>query len=71
TRFGLNARFYNKITDKRLVFVTLEGTWGNGLDVDSLVELGGDTGLRGYPLRYQTGESKVLVTAEQRYFTDW
>jgi outer membrane protein assembly factor BamA len=71
TRFGLNARFYNKITDKRLVFVTLEGTWGNDLDIDSLVELGGDTGLRGYPLRYQTGESKVLVTAEQRYFTDW
>jgi outer membrane protein assembly factor BamA len=71
TRFGFNARFYNKITDKRLVFLTLEGIWGNDLDLDNLVELGGDTGLRGYPLRYQTGESKVLVTAEQRYFTDW
>jgi len=71
TRLGINTRFYNRITDKRLVFVTLEGTWGNDLDLDNLVELGGDTGLRGYPLRYQTGESKILVTAEQRYFTDW
>lgn len=71
TRFDVSARFYNRITDKRLVFLTLEGTWGNDLDIDSLVELGGDTGLRGYPLRYQTGESKLLVTAEQRYFTDW
>ena len=71
TKIGVSARFYNRITEKRLVFVTLEGTWGNDLDIDSLVELGGDTGLRGYPLRYQTGESKVLVTAEQRYFTDW
>jgi outer membrane protein assembly factor BamA len=71
TRLGIDARFYNRITDKRLVFVTLEGTWGNDLDLDNLVELGGDTGLRGYPLRYQIGESKVLVTAEQRYFTDW
>jgi outer membrane protein assembly factor BamA len=71
TRLGVSARFYNKITDKRLVFVTLEGTWGSDLDIDNLVDLGGDTGLRGYPLRYQTGESKILVTAEQRYFTNW
>lgn len=71
TRLGVSARFYNRITDKRLVFLTLEGIWGNDLDIDNLVELGGDTGLRGYPLRYQTGESKLLLTAEQRYFTDW
>ena len=41
------------------------------LDLDNLIEQGGDTGLRGYPLRYQTGESKLLVTVEQRYYTDW
>ena len=33
--------------------------------------LGGDTGLRGYPLRYQSGDRKVLLTLEQRYFSDW
>lgn len=33
--------------------------------------IGGDTGLRGYPLRYQTGDSKFLFTMEQRYFWDW
>ncbi len=71
TKLRLNARFYNQINEKRLVFVTLDGTWGSDLDLDNLVDLGGDTGLRGYPLRYQTGESKILVTAEQRYFTDW
>ena len=41
------------------------------LDLDNPVELGGDTGLRGYPLRYQSGDSKVLMTLEQRYFWDW
>ncbi len=71
TKLRLNARYYNQINDKRLVFVTLDGTWGNDLDLDNLVDLGGDTGLRGYPLRYQTGDSKILITAEQRYFTDW
>jgi len=36
---------------------------------DALV-LGGDNGLRGYPLRYQHGTRKLLATAEERYFTD-
>ncbi len=33
--------------------------------------LGGDTGLRGYPLRYLTGENRLLVTLEQRFFYNW
>ncbi len=71
TQVGVNTRYYNQITEKRLFFMTLEGSWGNNLDLDNLVDLGGDTGLRGYPLRYQTGDSRFLATAEQRYFTDW
>jgi outer membrane translocation and assembly module TamA len=27
--------------------------------------------LRGYPLRYQAGNRRALLTVEQRYFTDW
>ncbi len=71
TQVGANARYYNQISDKRLFFVTLDASWGEELDLDNLVDLGGDTGLRGYPLRYQTGDSRVLLTVEQRYFTDW
>ena len=33
--------------------------------------LGGDNGLRGYPLRYEAGTSRGLLTVEQRVFTDW
>ena len=62
---------YNQITEKRLFFMTLDASWGNALDLDNLEDLGGDSGLRGYPLRYQTGDSRVILTAEQRYFTDW
>ena len=51
--------------------MTLGGSRGHNLDLDNPTELGGDNGLRGYPLRYQMGESKLLFTAEQRYFTDW
>ena len=33
--------------------------------------LGGDNGLRGYPLRYQAGTSRALLTLEERYYTGW
>jgi len=33
--------------------------------------LGGDSGLRGYPLRYQRGTHRQLFTVEERYYTDW
>jgi len=71
SQLGANARYYDQITEKSLFFVTLDGIWGNDLDLDQLLDLGGDTGLRGYPLRYQTGDSRLLLTIEQRYFTDW
>lgn len=35
---------------------------------DQPLELGGDTGLRGYPARYQAGDHLHLLTIEQRYF---
>lgn len=33
--------------------------------------LGGETGLRGYPTGYQTGDKSVLLTAEKRFHFDW
>ena len=35
------------------------------------LQLGGDNGLRGYPLRYQTGSHRALLTVEERVYTDW
>jgi hemolysin activation/secretion protein len=66
-----NARYYNQISGKRLFFMTIHGKWGENLDLESPIELGGDSGLRGYPLRYQAGDSSLLFTIEQRYFTNW
>jgi hypothetical protein len=67
----LRARFYLTQSEKRLFFATLSATVGDALDLDNPVHLGGDNGIRGYPLRYQNGESKMVLTIEQRYFTDW
>ncbi len=37
------------------------------LPLDKQLTLGGDSGLRGYPNRYQPGDRSFLVTVEQRY----
>ena len=66
-----SARYYVRQSERRLFFTTLEASVGRALDLDTQILLGGDNGLRGYPLRYQGGEARALLTVEQRYFTDW
>jgi hypothetical protein len=64
-------RYYVQQSSRRLFFATLAGSVGKNLDLDNQLLLGGDNGLRGYPLRYQGGTGRALLTVEQRYFTDW
>ncbi|MBS0366275.1 MAG: hypothetical protein JSR67_10690 [Proteobacteria bacterium] len=65
------VRYYVEQSKNWLFFTTLQGTRGWNLDLDNQILLGGDNGLRGYPLRYQDGTTRALWTVEQRYFTDW
>jgi len=64
-------RYYVEQSRSWLFFTTLYATKGWRLDLDDQILLGGDSGLRGYPLRYQDGTGRALWTVEQRYFTDW
>jgi hypothetical protein len=66
-----NARFYVRQSERRLFYVQLGAAAGENLDLDQQILLGGDSGLRGYPLRYQAGTGRWLFTAEQRWFSDW
>ena len=52
-------------------FATVNGAVTEALDADQQLLLGGEEGLRGYPLRYQAGTSRALLTLEERYYTDW
>ncbi|MDX3773481.1 BamA/TamA family outer membrane protein [Chromatiaceae bacterium AAb-1] len=49
----------------------LDAELGNNLFMDEALYLGGDTGMRAYPLHYQRGDSRVIATAEYRYYTKW
>jgi outer membrane protein assembly factor BamA len=65
------VRYYVQQSRDLLFFTTLRAANGWRLDLENQLLLGGDNGLRGYPLRYQNGTARALFTVEERYFTDW
>jgi outer membrane protein assembly factor BamA len=65
------ASYYWRWATDRLFYASLVGTTTKSLDPESELTIGGDTGLRGYPLRYETGTSRALLTLEQRIYTNW
>jgi hypothetical protein len=67
----LAAKYYWRWRPDWLLYAALSGTVTDALDPDMQLLLGGDNGLRGYPLRYEAGTSRALLTVEQRVFTDW
>ena len=71
TIVSLSGRYMHRNFGDELFLVSLQTVFGNHLDAENQVVLGGDTNLRGYPLRYQTGERSVLLNVEQRFYTDF
>ena len=65
------ARYYLRFSEKHLFEARMQAAHGFDLDLDHQLLLGGDSGLRGYPLRYQTGDTRALLSVEERYYTDW
>jgi hypothetical protein len=71
SRLGALASFYLRHSDWSVFYAGLNGELGKRLDLDKQVLLGGDNGLRGYPLRFQAGSARALVTLEERFYTKW
>jgi hypothetical protein len=67
----LGARYYRRNLDNRLFSVSLQTLAGDNLDPENQVLLGGENGLRGYPLRYQAGTGSASLSFEERFYTDW
>lgn len=65
------ARYYWRLSERQLFYASLSGMVSDTLDAEQQVLLGGDNGLRGYPLRYQDGTSRALLTLEQRIYTKY
>ena len=65
------AKYYWRWREDWLLYAAFSGTTTYRLDPDMQLLIGGDNGLRGYPLRFESGTSRALFTVEQRVFTDW
>jgi outer membrane protein assembly factor BamA len=66
-----SIRFYSHADSRTLTFVSLSGDALKDPNLSNQLVLGGDTGLRGYPRNYQTGDRRVLLNVEERVYTDW
>jgi hypothetical protein len=61
-------RYFHRTFANGLFVAKLSGDLAENLDLEKQLLLGGDNGLRGYPLRYQAGDRRYLLTLEQRFF---
>src|SRR5712664_2332988 len=66
-----SIRYYGRPDGRTLMFVSLSGDTVKDPNLAAQLVLGGDTGLRGYPRNYQTGDRRVLLNVEERVYTDW
>ena len=67
---GVQAQYYLPQGKRWLFYASAAGDMLTRPDPADELLLGGDNGLRGYPLRYQSGTRRALFTVEERFYTD-
>ncbi|HEY6644834.1 BamA/TamA family outer membrane protein [Povalibacter sp.] len=71
TLLDIGSRYYLRQSLRSVLFASATFSLASQLDPEEQLLLGGDNGLRGYPLRYQAGTSRALFTIEERFYTNW
>jgi len=66
-----SVKFFSRVDARTLTFFSLTGDVLRDATSSTQLVLGGDTGLRGYPRNYQSGDQRVVFNAERRVYTDW
>ena len=67
---SVGLRWYLEDFGRHRLRLALRGELAHRLDPERQLLLGGDDGLRGYPLRYQQGDRRVLFSVEQRFYSE-
>ena len=58
---GELIHYFLRQSIERFSYAGIDAAAGRNLDLDDQILLGGDNGLRGYPLRYQDGTSRAVL----------
>jgi hypothetical protein len=69
-RLGAQAQYYLRQGKRWLFYAGASADMLTRPDPADELLLGGDNGLRGYPLRYQSGTRRALFTVDERFYTD-
>jgi outer membrane protein assembly factor BamA len=67
---SMAAKYYVTHNPRQRLYVGISGSVTSSADAVDQLQLGGDNGLRGYPLRYQNGQRRSLLTVEERFYSD-
>jgi hemolysin activation/secretion protein len=67
---GARVRHYFTNIGRHRLFTSVQFDAARDLDPESQLLLGGDNGLRGYPMRFRDGDRRLLASIEQRFYTD-
>jgi hypothetical protein len=69
-RAGGQVQYYQPQGTRWLFYASAAGDMLTSPSSLDTLSVGGDTGLRGYPLRYQSGSRRAVFTLEERVYTD-
>lgn len=67
----LALQLNHQLSNRNSVVASISAERGRNLFADEALYLGGDSGLRAFPLYYQRGDNRMVATAEYRHYTDW
>lgn len=63
--------YIHKFNERHILLTQVQLNRGRQLFRDQLFSLGGDDGMRAFPLYYQNGQKSLVTSMEYRYITDW
>lgn len=70
-RAGGAVRYFLRTFGRHHLLAAVYADAGWNLDPENQLLLGGDSGLRGYPTRFQDGDRRLLISLEHRFYTNW
>jgi hemolysin activation/secretion protein len=69
--FSNQLRHIYHLSDHQVFISQLQFNLGKNLFRDQRITIGGDDGMRAFPLYYQTGNKSMIASTEYRYITSW
>ena len=66
--YSLGYEYFHHASDTRIWYAKMQFWGAENPFIDRPIAIGGESGLRGFPLQYQHGDKAYLVNLEKRYY---